>query len=230
VEELKAKGLKLTFDLSQIPEEELANMNGQSGSDEIRLFIPNSWKQVSLPFLKGETVELNDPEAAFLHITLLKKELIPLGVPLPLDVFYPLKFSEAINPETYPLAKTGAVRVINGVPTLKIPVLAGNVSRLFVDTVRGSARVILTASPEEVSPELAWSVEIVNPRQLEDNFVQALMANLASEQSGSPQLREEYLRSRFRNYMSNFALYSAEDEKLALTARLQGETIVVEEQ
>ncbi len=234
VEALKDKGIRLTFNLSEITEQELetAEMAQHSqDEDEIRFFVPESWKRVAMPFGPQDTVEINDPEAAYLHIDFLKQELLPLDVDIPVDVFYPINYSLTINPETYILGTGETIGSKNGIHVLTTPLYVRNVSRLFLDAVRDNIQIMFTAVPKDVQEHLPWNVQFIDPRRLEEAYVETSMATPppSEEQEVSPQQRAEYLRARFSKYMREFKLLKEDQAPLKLYAELSGETIAVTE-
>src|SRR5208282_1908884 len=105
VTELKAKGIQLTFDLGEISQSDLDSImpTDSKHPDEVSYYIPENWKKIQIPFLHDAKQELNGPEARHLRIDFLKKELLDLGLSLPVTVFYPLANSNLVNPETHPL-------------------------------------------------------------------------------------------------------------------------------
>ncbi len=67
---LQAKGIKLTFDLNKVSLEELNSLPAED--DAVKFYIPKSWKYVTIPFLNNAVQEINDPQAALLHMMFLK--------------------------------------------------------------------------------------------------------------------------------------------------------------
>ena len=76
-----------------------------------------------------------------------------------------------------------------------------------------------------------WSVEFINPRQLEDHYVATLMSEASDEDVRllRPSLREEYLRNRFRSYMNRFQLFKNDESKFDLAISLKNKQIQIEE-
>ena len=81
-------------------------------------------------------------------------------------------------------------------------------------------QMVIIASPKSERETLLWSPQFMYPHELEDRYV----AKVISE---SPHLLEDYLRNRFRNYMSRFRLYTVDHQKLSLKIELQGSAISV---
>ena len=226
VEQLKRQGLQLKLDLSRITEEELESLEKTNGSEEeeIRYFVPEDQKRIRISFQGRPEVEINDPMAAYLHLDFLKQELLPLGAKVPVKIYYPLSTSTQFNPDRFKLAEGGPIAVENGIAVLTTPLYVQNVSRLFVETVRDRLEIAFLASQE-----LPWSVEFIDLNELEDQFVQASMAAAPADDKEVPQanLRNEYLRSRFRNFLRQFKLLQENQAPLQIDARISGDQIEV---
>lgn len=231
VKKLKTRGLKLTFNLSDISKDELETLFAAKEGDEASFFIPNSWKKVSLPQLSETPVEIDDPQATALRIDFSRQDLIPIGVPISVGVFFPPKYSNTLNPETYSLAANDFIVKKNGIKMITAPLLAHGVSRLFLDTVKDMMQIVVVACPKTERETLFWSVEFLYPAELEDRYVARVMSE-SNEELGDvqPQLREDYLRNRFRSYKTRLRLYTSDHKKLSLKAELQGSSIAIQPQ
>jgi len=233
VNELKAKGLKLTFDLSQITKEELDTLyENELGirDEEVRYFVPSSRKRVAIPFQQDQVVAINDPDATFLHLDFLKQSMLPLDRPLPIQPFFPLQYSSRLNPDTYGVAQNEVVAQKNGIDQLTLPLYTRDVSRFFLDTVRDYIALSVVVSPRTKRPTLAWSIQFVDPSELEEQFVALSMANAPTAESAPdlyPETREESLRDRFRMYMRKFTLYTEDEEPLDLVCELSADSIEI---
>jgi len=232
VEELRAKGLDLIFDLNAITAAELDEL-GQSQedlqTDEISYYVPSRWKQVTIPFLNNELQEINDPDAQHLRIDFLKNDLLPIDKELPIRVFYPLKHTNVLNPTNSSLATNNILTPVNGVSTLAIPLFVRDVSRLFLEVVTDNIEISIIAEPSDEGDGLRWSVQFIDPHKLEEEYVRWLMPSHSSNTAGRerPSQRESYLRHRFRDYMQKFRLYKSSHHPLQLEAKLRGKTIKV---
>ncbi len=225
VQELKAKGLRLTFDLSKISKEELDALSEKTQyrpEDEVRFFIPDAWKKVILPFGREPLVAINDPESDYLHLDLLKQEFLSLNDPIPVTLFFPLSNSDLLNPETYHLDIDSLIKKKNGLYVLGLPLYVKDVSRLFLDTVRDRIELTVTVLPPSVSKELPWSIEFIDPLELENAYIKAALAAIPQEERAQlpPKLHEDYLRLRFRTYMHEFKLYKEDETSLDLIVEL----------
>ena len=95
VKRLKTRGLKLTFNLSDITRAELDTLQSDKKGgqvDEISFHVPNSWKKISIPQLSETPLEIDDPQAKALRIDFSRQDLLPIGTPLPVTVFFPPKY------------------------------------------------------------------------------------------------------------------------------------------
>lgn len=230
VKRLKTHGLKLTFNLGDITRADLDNaqVTKKQMCDEVSFFVPNSWKKVSLPMLSDTPVEIDDSLAKSMRIDFSRQDLIPLDMPIPVSIFFPPKFSNTLNPETYTLATNDFIVKKNGVKMITHPLYASGVSQLFAEIVKDMIQVIIIAHPKSERDTLLWNAEFIYPHELEDRYVARLMSVITDEDEEiQPHLREDYLRNRFRNYMNHFRLYTAQKQKLLLKIELQANTITV---
>ncbi len=229
VQQLKSRGVKLTLNLSEISSADLdAISSHKTGdrSDEISFPVPESLKKLNIPMLSETPIPIEDPQAKFLRIDFLRQEVIPIGVSLPVSVFFPLKFSNTINPETYTLATNDLIVKKNGIKLLSIPLYAQGVSRLFFDIVKDMLQIVITAVPKTEQEQLSWILEFMDYHNLENRYIARSMSVDGSD-AGQPRIREEVLRNRFRSYMNRLRLFTSNDRKLYLKIELQANTIAV---
>lgn len=231
IQKLKEKGLEITFDLRDITKAELDAIKSSNHNDEINFPIPKKWKQISIPFHNNNFEELNDSEAQNLRIGFLRKEFLPLDKEIPIRVFYPLNEIEKINPLTYALETSDDIIKTNGVTILHKPLFAREVSRLFIEVIRNSIEIVITASPKNERNILVWSLQYINTRELEDTYVAFSITNSSvnkgNQTVGIPKKQEELLRKRFREYMRRMMLYLTETRKLHIKSSLEGNQIRV---
>ncbi len=166
VRDLKQKGLELTFNLNRITPTELDSLYERQKRDEITFIVPDSWKKVAVPFKDNALEPLNDPRADLLRIDFLKQELIPFDSELPITIFFPLKYSQTINPQTYSLSINTIVQKKNGLKRLIIPLYVRDVSQLFLDVVRDNLLLIVVAVPKNIQEYLNWAVEFIDEKAL----------------------------------------------------------------
>lgn len=231
VKRLKNRGLKLTFNLNDIRKEDLdalQNSNKAEKSDEISFFVPDLWKKISLPLLSETPIEIDDPLAKALRIDFSRQDLLPIGFSIPVTVFFPPKYSNTLNPETYTLATNDFIVKKNGIKVFNAPLYAQGVSRLFLETVKDMVQMVIIASPKSERDTLLWNAQFMYPHELEDRYV----AKVISESNDivydvQPHLLEDYLRNRFRSYMTRFRLYTPDNHKLSLKIELQANSISV---
>lgn len=230
VQKLKEKGLSLTFDLSEINKADLDALKNISKNDEVSFPIPKKWKHIAIPFRSSTTEELNDLDAQTLRIDFLRKEHIPLEKEIPVQIFYPLDELNSLSPEKFSLATNDDIQKKDGVYIFTKQLYAAEVSRLFLDVVRNSIEIVIVAAPKNKRKVLAWSLQFIQPRDLEDTYVAFSIANSSSGKEGQgniPKKKEELLRKRFRDYMQRMTLYLANNKKLHLKSTLEGDQIRV---
>ena len=228
VKKLKAKGQKLTFDLNDISK---ADLDALPHGDEVSFLIPNDWKKITLPGLSATPFIIDDPQAKSLRIDFVRCDLLPLDSPIPVILYYPSEYSDQLNPNTYALSESGPIRKVNGLNMIIGPLYVKGVSRLFVEIVSDMLQLVIIAAPKSERPHLDWSIQFINPHMLEDKYVSALLADTTDDEIRElqPNLREEYLRNRFRSYMNCFQLYKSEEEPLKFTIELDNGEVIVQE-
>lgn len=229
---LKNNGLELTFNLNEITKEELDDLRSERDlpyDDEISYVVPDQWKMVVIPLVTNMIEPLNDPEAKNLQINFLRKEYIPLKEELPVNVFYPLKFSDKINPKTHALAPNNFIQLKNHIPILKLPLYAYNVSKLFVDIVKDHLQIDIVAAPKSERKILEWGVDFIDYSHLEDTYLAFSLSDIKTQQGSKVQnSREQYFRDRFRSYMQNFSLYLADQKPLEIVSSTEDSHIVIQ--
>lgn len=230
VKRIKSRGLKLTFNLNDVSQEQLDAIQSKQGetSDEVSFFVPDSWKKISLPNLSDGPVEIDDPQAKALRIDFSRQALLPIGFSIPVTVFFPPKYSNTLNPETYSLATNDFIIKKNGIKLFNKPLYAQGVSRLFLETVKDMIQMVIIAAPKAERDTLIWNAQFMYPHELEDRYVAKVMSETSDEVFDvQPHLLEDYLRNRFRSYMNRFRLYTPNHAKLSLKIELQANSISV---
>ena len=175
VKELKSKARKLTFNLSSISFSELKTAEAKkpknSHSEVSSFYIPNSWKKMTFSNLSDQAIEIDDPEAKHLRINFSKTSLIPLKNPIQIQVYYPEKYINSINPTTHSLEVNTFIQDKKGLKLTTPKLFASGVSRLFVDIVQDMIELVIIASPRSERQLLMWNIQFVYPSELEDRFV-----------------------------------------------------------
>lgn len=232
---LKNKGLELVFNLSKISKEQLtalASPHGGSYDDEIPFVVPDQWKRVVIPFMNNSNEQINDPLAKNLQIYFLRKDVHVIENNIPIRVYYPLKNSESINPKTYPLSIEPPVFIQNGIPYIKPPLHAYDVSKLFIDVVKNNLEITLVAAPKNEREVLEWGIEFIDMRGLENTFVAYQIGSHGNGGKSEHHLlkdREILFRNRFRSYMWAFMLFTSQEKKLDIESYLEDSKIVIKE-
>jgi hypothetical protein len=231
---LKARGLELTFDLSDISKSELDAIYSahKDHNDEISFYIPNHWKEVAVPFHNNALEEINDPDAQYLRIDFLRKEVLPIGRETPIRVFYPLKTLNEINPEKYQLAQSEKIKEKDGVFIFNQKLYSQDVSRLFLDIVKPYLEIVLVAAQKSEREILEWNIEVVAAAELENTYVAHFIAemNEANSRQEIPMpnhMQEAMLRKRFNYYLSQIYLYTNPEEPLHIDGFIEGNLIKI---
>lgn len=229
IQELKESGLSMSFDLSDITKEQLDAILSTAHNDEISFNIPKKWKRLYIP-IRHTTEDLNDPEAQNMRIDFLRKEFLPLDKEIPIRIFYPLDELEEINPKIYSIAYNDDIQDKLGTAIFTKPLFAKEVSRLFIDVIRNSIEIVIRAAPKNKRKVLAWSVQFINPNDLEDTYVALSIGNSNTGKGFAGLInknQEELLRKRFRDYMQKLNLYLPNAKKLHLKSTVEGDHIKV---
>lgn len=227
IQALKARGLELTFDLSEITPEELDKIQSASNNfhdDEIRFLVPSKWKQVLVPFHNNALEEINDPEAQMLRIYFLRKQILPVEREIPLSIYFPAATSDTINPDTVKIVPGKYVHIRNSIPLFTVPLYVKDVSKLFLSIVRDNLQISIIAAPQREREILEWSLEVINPSELEDTYVAFLITNLSTgkgTQAAVPKKREMLIRKRFREYLQRLTLYTSPEQKLHIESAIE---------
>jgi YbbR domain-containing protein len=227
LQKLQTKGLTLTFDLNNITKAELDAIKS-SHHDETAFIVPIKWKQVEIPFRNHVKEELNDPEAQNLRIDFLRQEFLALDRDLPIQIYYPIKSSEALNPATLTLAYDQNVKAKHDIPFFAHPVSVKGTSRLFLDIVRDYLEIVIVSAPKAERDVLQWSFNVIDPRDLEDTYVAFMMTNSSlskNTHTGVIKKREFLLRQRFRNYLQKMSLWITPDHKLNIESTIEDNKI-----
>jgi len=232
VRELKQKGIELSFNLNRITQSDLDALFERQKKDEISFIVPESWKRVAIPFKDNILEVLNDPRSELLRIDFLKQELIFFGTELPITIFFPLKYSQTINPQTYSLATSGIVQKKNGLKRLTIPLYVRDVSHLFLEVVRDNLLLVIVATPKNIQEYLHWTIQVIDEKNLEDAFVKASYAHAEEKytEESFTKYSEQTIRNRFRDYIRKLVVFTEDGKPFHLKAQLDANTITLEQE
>ena len=232
VMQLKNQGIELIINLDDITKEQLDVLHAKKpNEDEVSFSVPDSLKKVIIPIISKTPILINDPEAPFLKLNFLSLQTLPVTNSLPIHVYYPIKNSEEINPETYPLADSTYIQHKNNLPILTLPVFAKNVSKVFIDIVKDSIEVDVITAPITERERLEWGIGFIDANHLEDTYVAYLLSQSKPNKSDFPshltKQREIYFRKRFQLYMKRFNLYLSPNYKLEIESRLEDNKVKI---
>ena len=233
VKQLKTKGVKLTFNLNDISRNQLDELSANHEklhSDVVSFYIPNSWKQISIPMLTSTPIEINDPDAKYLRIDFIRYEMLKIDSPLPVNLYFSPEAAGSINPSKVTLAPSTLIENRNGLRMVTEPLYAKGVSALFLSVVKNMVELaIIVRSGDESS--LQTSIQFINAKELEERYIRDLKSDATDDEVRDlqPQMRDAYLRNRFRNFMNRFRIYTSTSTPFILSPKLQGNTITVTE-
>ena len=232
IKRLSLKEQKLTFNLNDISKGQLdilTTAENEEKNEVVSYYVPDQWKQINIPLLADEPIQIDDPQGKGLRIDFIRCSTLPIHSSIVIAVFFPPEYSAILNPEAYQVQPNEVIASKNGIFTLNIPLYAKGVDRLFMDVVKDMIAIVFIAVPTAQRNCLDWSIQFVNPRALEDLYVSRLFSDTSDEDLRvmKPNLREEYLRNRFRSYMNRFQLFTDGEEKLYLEATLEEGAIII---
>ncbi len=233
VKEVKNTGIKLTFNLNDISEAQLDDLqaSAKTSSDVVSFYVPNYWKQISIPTLSSSPLPIDDPDSNLLRIDFVRSELLPINHPLPINIFFPVNLGPGLNPQKLSIISNDFVESKNGMKLISQKLYAKGVSELFLEVVSEMIDVLIIAAQKPDQSQLDWSLQFVNPRVLEDRYVSILLSDTSDKAITrlQPSVREEYLRNRFRSYMNRMRLYTQNYQKLNLNLEISGNKVIVNE-
>ena len=226
IKELKSRGLKLTFNLTNISKNDLDELFNAQKQEEISYSIPNEWKKINIG---SSVLWIDDPDAANLKMEFSTNKAIPLNVPIPISIYFPLKDSLIFNPKTYSIEENEFIKNMHGIYALSLPLFAQKVSQHFLDLVKDHMQIVIRPEIIQDQIKFTWSLQIIHPSQLEKKYISNVLSEYVPETI--PELfsnsREEYLKARFRIYIDQFRLYLTEKEKLYLNFSLVNNKIQI---
>ncbi|NDD58567.1 MAG: hypothetical protein EBZ47_04835 [Chlamydiae bacterium] len=234
IKKLSSKDQRLTFNLNDISKGQLDAIAATQNNDQNELvsyYVPDQWKQINIPLLSDLPIQIDDMQAKSLRIDFIRCNLLSIDFPLQVSAFFPPEFSSTINPDLFSIQTSSLVENQNGIFTITSALFAKGVDRLFMDVVKDMIQIIVIAAPNPQKRELDWSIQFINPRMLENKYVERLFSDTSDEdiRTLKPAFREEYLRNRFRSYMNRFQLFTSNDEKFSLVATLEDGSILLQE-
>ncbi len=228
INELKGRSHKLTFNLSEISKHDLDLLQNKN-SDVVSFAVPQEWKQLMIPQLSETPIRIDDPLADLMRIDFIHRTCQPIGRSIPVTLFIPQEQLSSLKSETIELANNPFIQKKEGFYSIDLPLYAKGVSQLFMKIVQEMLQIVIVVDPNK--QQLNWSIQIVNPRALEDAYVAELLPNLIDENGEKlhPRMREEYLRNRFRSYVNRMELFKSNHEKFDLKIALHNKELVVTE-
>jgi len=232
VRQLKMKEHRITFNLSDISKAQLDALydkTQENSGDVISFAIPDQWKQLLLPALSEQPISFNDPQAKLLRLDFIPCRSFPIETPLPVALYFPLNASQTRCPESISLASGEEIKEVRGIPLIAEPLYAAGIDRLFLEIVKNRMQIVVDVTPEADGKQLTWSVQFINPRSLENIYVNALLSDVSGSDVRlmKPLLREEYLRNRFRSYMNNLQLFHSDQTPFAPIIELKDQHVVI---
>ena len=227
---LKEKKLRLTLNLNEVQKSQLDALDHDE-QEVISFFVPDYWKQVRVPSLGDDPIYIDDPKAKLLRIDFIRSRFSPLNHAIPVSLFFPIETLNKLNPDTIQLAESALLKKIHGQGVIQIPLLVNGVGPRFLNLIEKMIQIEIIVIPQTKQEILSWTLQLVNPRQLEDQYVQAFNGELVDPDILllAPVLREEYLRNRFRSYVNRLQLFKTDETKLNLSVSLKKNLITIEE-
>ncbi len=227
LKKLKARGLKLTLNLSDIQKSELEKLHSMRKKDVISFYVPDDWKVFNLPSLSDKPIYIDDADAKLLHIDFIRSDTLPVHFQIPIQLFVPPDQSLGVQ-QSLKIINSDIVQTVHGIKVLKKTLYAKGVSELFLKMI--TDMIALSVNVTERGQDIDWSILFINPNLIEDRYVSHMMTETNDEVllEIHPNLRQEYLRNRFRTYMRRLQLFTEDDKPLELSIQLQGNEILLQ--
>lgn len=229
IKRLKSRGIKLTFNLSEIKPSDIDRISSNTQHDVISFFVPDEWKTIHIPQLSEKAIQISDPDAQLLRIDLIRSDKIPLDFEIPVNLYVPPDHSSRFNPSHLQIANTEMIKTLRGIKVLQQRFYAKGVSKVFVQTIKDMLTLSINLTPKGEESKIDWSLQFINPMLLENRYISTLMQDPleADLQDMSSTHREEYLRNRFRNYMSRFKLFDENDSPVIFQVDMRGKEVLL---
>lgn len=229
VKKLRRNGVMLTLDLKDVSKRELDILSQTDpSSEEVRFFVPNSWKKVSIPQLSDTPIDITDPLAKSLRLNFSKQALLPLSAKIPVSIFCSPRFHKD-SLTNYTLQKSPLLEEQNGMLVLKGPLFVDGVSHFFLEAVKDMLQIVVVAEPHVEGTPLLWNVQFIYPHELENRYISRALLEMERGHCSIPSpMREDYLRLRFRSFMRSFRLFDENRKKLSLEISALPEGIYME--
>ncbi len=234
IKRLKTKEQKITFNLNDISKERLdaiAEKQKDENSDIVSFVVPTQWKQINLPLLSDTPFEIDELPENRLRIDFIKCDLIPLDFPILVSLFYPPEYDSTYNPSNLTLKTGDLIDEKNGLFSIHSRLYAKGGDRLFTKIIKNRLLLTITVSPISHKKSLAWGLHFINSIEMENQYISTLMSDSSDEDIRlmNPLTREDYLRNRFRSYMNRFRLFTEDDTKFEIKAKISKGLVEVEE-
>jgi hypothetical protein len=216
--------LKLTFNLSEVTKKQLDMLSqgyDEGKCDVVSFPVPESWKNVTIPFISDTPLIINDPQAKLLRFDFIRYEFLPIETKIPLHFFFHPSLLGLYSPEEILINAEEPICFHKGLYYLDLPLYASGVDKTFLEIIKNHIQIVIDVNTELRKP-LNWSVQIISAQRLEDEYVEHLLAELDDEDLRLMQFnqRQEYLRNRFRSYMQRLRLINVNGSKLAMNFKM----------
>ena len=226
---LKSNKVRLTFNLNKIDKQQLDHLSSiatQNGEDAVSFLVPSKWKRVAIAQISPQPIPINDPAAKDLRIDFIRKEILKVNFPIPINLYFPPAAQATHTAQNTKLASNASVKNLNGTPTLNTNLYIKGVSPLFLEIVKNMIELVVIIPPNSNQNAcLIWDLQLINHSELENRYVHTLL----SPDGGHKEQQETHLRNLFRNYSNRLQLFTSENEKFTLCAKLSGASVVITE-
>jgi hypothetical protein len=157
---------------------------------------------------------------------LLPEKLLPLSSTLPISLFFPL---DSPLSEECQLFENEAIKKKGSFYTYTAPLFVKGVSPSFLKVVQDHVQLVVVVDQNNKKGSLQWSVQFINPKELEERFVALHMAEVSDDELRllPPRVKEERLRARFQSYLHHFQLLKSATQPLVLDIRLENNVVTI---
>jgi len=229
IKQLKSRGLKLTFNLSDISASQLEKLHDSPNHRNVISFpVPSEWKSLVIPDLSDKPQKIDDAESKYLRIDFMRVEMLPVKFAVPVSLYIP---PDNVSAQTASLAlgNSDVVETKKGIKVITQQLYAKGVSETFLNVVKDMMEICVILNSADKKGGFQWSVQFVNSKLLEDRYVNMMITDIFDEEirDMQPRFREEYLRNRFRNYMNRMQLCTKDDKSLDLSFDVKGKEVLL---
>jgi hypothetical protein len=180
--------------------------------------VPNAWKFVEAPALSNSPLLIDDSSISQLHIDFIQKEMFPLGMFLPIHIFYSAETFSSFTYSLDTIENQGVIEEKNGIFFFTTPLFVRGVSRSFLNLIKNRLELVLFPSGDTFT----WSIEPQGYSELAQEY--ASQEKMRCPLNSPP---EEYFIDLFQKYLHSIRFYQSDDEELQLQIEIKDKKLLI---